>query len=248
MELLVAVGECYGAERMVQVTFSHLSCINPVTVGKGGKIFHESVAERSEKFVIPTTTNPTFLDPWAWQEMEFNDELYKDNSRLSSALAKMGGFLCTTCTPYLIDHTPRFGEHVAWYESSGILYANAALGSRTNREGGPSAPDIALIGRTPAYGYHSDENRYGKLEVQVNANLQGDTDYGTLGYFVGHISQDRVPVIKGIPTSVSRHELTYLGSAHAASESFAHYHGVSVTPISKQTRLSPWGKLLVIFQ
>ncbi len=230
MELLVALGECYEAERMILVASAHLSCANPVTAGKGGSIFIKSMAEKGGKFVVPTTTNPTSLDPWAWQEMGYREELFQEHQALSEAIAEMGGFLCNTCVPYLIGHAPRMREHVAWAESSAILYANAVLGSRTNREGGPSALASALTGRTPAYGYHLDENRYGKLKVKVDVNLKGDTDYGTLGYFVGRIAQDRVPVLTGIPTFISQHELKCLGAALATSGSVAHYHVVGVTP------------------
>jgi predicted aconitase len=230
MELLVAVGECYGAERMVPVASAHLSCANPVTAGKGGSIFIKNMAEKGGKFIVPTTTNPTSLDPWAWQEMGYSERLYQEHSALSGAIAEMGGFLCNTCVPYLIGHAPRMREHIAWAESSAILYANAVLGARTNREGGPTALASGLTGRTPAYGYHLDENRYGKLKVEVNAHLKGDTDYGTLGYFVGRIAQNRVPILQGIPPSVSQHELKCLGAALATSGSVAHFHVVGVTP------------------
>lgn len=230
LELLVAVGECYGAEKMVPVASAHLSCANPVTAGKGGTIFIKGMAEKGGKFTIPTTTNPTSLDPWGWQEMGFSEEIYQEHAALSGALAEMGGFLCNTCVPYLIGHAPRMGEHVAWAESSAIIYANAILGGRTNREGGPSALAAGLTGRVPGYGYHLDENRHGKIKVKVNAKLKGDTDYATLGYFAGKIAQDRVPIFSEIPPSISQDELKCLGAALATSGSVAHFHVVGVTP------------------
>jgi hypothetical protein len=230
MELLIAVGDCYGAQQMISVTSVHLVAANPVTAGKGGTIFIKDMAERGGKFVVPTTTNPTSLDPWAWQEMGFNEEIHKEHIALSESIAKMGGLLCNTCTPYLIGHIPRMREHIAWGESSAVVYANAILGSRTNREGGPTGLAAGITGRTPAYGYHLDENRYGKLKIIVNANLKGDTDYATLGYFVGRIAQDRVPIFTGIPPSISQHELKCLGAALATSGSVAHYHVVGITP------------------
>lgn len=230
VELLIAVGECYGAEKMIPVTSAHIPSANPGTAGKGGTSFFKDMAERGGKFIIPVTTNPACVDPWAWQEMGLNEELYQEQMALSGAIAKMGGFLCNTCTPYLIGHAPRIREHIAWGESSAIVYANAILGSRTNREGGPTALAAGLTGRTPAYGYHLDENRYGKLKIEVTANLKGDTDYATLGYFAGRIAQDRVPVFTGIPYSISNHELKCLGAAVATSGSVAHFHVVGVTP------------------
>jgi predicted aconitase len=109
-ELSVAVGECYDAEKTVPVASAHLSCANPVTAGKEGTIFIKNIAERGGKFGIATTTNPTSLDPWAWQEMGFSAKIYQEHLALSKAIAEMGGFLCNTCTPYLIGHAPRIRE------------------------------------------------------------------------------------------------------------------------------------------
>lgn len=230
MELLVAVGECYGAERMIPVASAHLSCANPVTAGKGGTIFIKNMAKGGGRFVIPTTTNPTSLDPWAWREMGFSQDIYQENAALSETLAGMGGYLCNTCIPYLIGHAPRLREHVAWAESSAIIYANAVLGARTNREGGPSALAAGLTGRVPAYGYHLDENRHGSIKIRVNAKLNAETEYATLGYFAGKIAQDKVPILTGIPPSVSQDELKCLGAALATSGSAALFHVVGVTP------------------
>ena len=230
MELLVAVGECYLAERMVPVTSVHMSSVNPVTAGKGGTKFIKDLAERGGKFVIPATTNVASIDPWAWQEMGFSEEIHREHEGLSGAIEKMGGLLCNTCIPYLIGHAPRMGQHVAWCESSAVVYANAVLGSRTNREGGPTALAAALVGKIPAYGYHLDENRYARLKIIVNTELKGDTDYATLGYFAGRIAQDRVPIFSGLPPTVSQDELKYMSGAIACAGSVSHYHIVGVTP------------------
>jgi predicted aconitase len=229
MELLVALGDCYDAEQMVPVRSAHLVSADPVDAGKGGMRFIKDMAEGGGKFVIPTTTNPACLEPWTWKEMGFTEELYREQMVLSEEIAKMGGFLCNTCAPYLIGHAPRMGEHVAWGESSAISYVNAVLGGRTNREGGPTGLAAGLTGRTPAYGYHLDENRHGNLKIMVHADLKGDTDYATLGFFTGKIAQDRVPIFIGISPFISHHELKSLGAGLATSGSVAHYHVIGVT-------------------
>ena len=87
-----------------------------------------------------------------------------------------------------------FGDHVAWSESSAISYANSViLGARTNREGGPSALSAALLGKTPNYGFHLDENRRPVILIEVEPELY-DSDYGALGYIVGEMIGDKVPV------------------------------------------------------
>jgi predicted aconitase len=242
MELLVAVGECYGAEQMVPVASAHLSSANPVTAGKGGTIFIKDMAARGGKFVIPATTNVASIDPWAWKEMGFSEEIHREHEALSGAIADMGGYLCNTCIPYLIGHAPRMNEHVAWGESSAVLYANAVLGSRTNREGGPTILASGLTGRTPAYGYHLDENRCGKLKIRVNAPLKGGTDYATLGYFAGRIAQDRVPILTGLSPFMSQDEIKCLGAALGTAGSVSHYHVVGVTPEAPTEKVASGSK------
>ena len=39
-----------------------------------------------------------------------------------------------TCTPYMLDNLPNFGEHCAWSESSAVIYLNSVLGARSNRD------------------------------------------------------------------------------------------------------------------
>lgn len=230
MELLVALGDAYDAERMVPIGSVHLVGPSPTSAGKGGMAFIKDIAKKGGKFVVPTTTNPACLEPWLWKEMGFSAELYKEQVAMSEAIAEMGGLICNTCTPYLIGNTPRLREHVVWGESSAVLYANSVLGARTNREGGPAAIAAAITGRTPAHGYHLDENRYGTLQIVNTANLKCETDYSTFGYFAGKIAQDRVPVVVGIPLSISLDEIKCLGTPFSVSGSVSLYHVVGVTP------------------
>ena len=142
----------------------------------------------------------------------------------------MGGVACHTCTPYLIGHCPKYGEHVAWGESSAIAYVNSVIGARTNREGGPAALAAAIAGRVPAYGYHLDENRRGQFLIHVRTELSDIADYGALGYWVGTRVESGVPVFTGIPKDVSNDQLKSLGAALASSGAVALFHIVGVTP------------------
>jgi len=242
MELLVALGDCFDAERMVPIVSAHLVAPNPVTAGKGGTAYIKEMAEKGGRFVVTLTTDPACLEPWLWREMGFSEDLYRNQVALSEAIARMGGLLCNTCTPYLIGHFPRIREHVAWGESSAVIYANAVIGARTNREGGPSALAAAITGRTPACGYHLDENRRGQIEVINHVDLKCATDYATLGYFIGKIAGDRVPIIMGIPSSISQDEIKCFGAPLAVTGSISHYHIVGVTPEAPTEEAASGGK------
>ena len=114
------------------------------------------------------------------------------------AFCKMGILISCNCSRYLIGNLPRYGEHVAWSESSAVTFANSVLGARTNREGGPSALAAAFVGKTPSYGLHLDQNRIPDISVQVNANLSKLSDWGALGYAIGKKAENKIPYITGI--------------------------------------------------
>ncbi len=228
MEILVSLGECYDAEKMIPVTSAHL-LYSIGGVGKGGALFIQEMADKGGEFIIFSDTNPSNIDP-SWHDFDTCEKDFQEQKLLIDAFTKMGAFLSDTCAPYLIGHVPRMGEHIAWNESSAIIFANSVLGTRANREGGPSALAAALTGRVPEHGFHLGQNRYGDLRILVNARLKGLHDYGTLGYFIGKIAEDKIPVLIGISPSVSLDELKLLGAAAATSGSVAMYHAVGVTP------------------
>ena len=233
MELLVALGEVYGARKMVKVTHSHFGHPLKSETIKAVVSYLEDLAGKGGKFVVTTTTQALGADPLLWKEMGISDELHRDGEAFRQSCAKMGAFMCNTCTPYQVGHVPGLGEHIAWMESSAVIFSNSVLGARTNREGGPTAIAAALTGRVPMYGYHLDENRYGELKIIVTAKLDDSSDYASLGYFVGEAAGDRVPVLVNIPSTVSWDQLKSLGAAAAASGSVALYHAVGVTPEAK---------------
>ncbi|MFS0862009.1 aconitase X [Fredinandcohnia sp. 179-A 10B2 NHS] len=230
MEILVALGESFGAERLIEVNSVHMAGSSIVVAGDAGTKFVENISKQGAKFVTKVTTNPTAIDPDKWREIGIDEEDTALQNRLSDSYKSMGANACNTCTPYLVGNTPRFGEHLAWGESSAVVYANSVFGARTNREGGPSALASSLTGRTPLYGFHLTENRYGKVLVKLEAELNDMTDYGTLGYFVGkQVGQD-TPVFEGMPKSPTLDEQKALSAALASSGSVSMFHSVGITP------------------
>jgi len=79
-----------------------------------------------------------------------------------------------------------------------VTFANSVIGAKTNREGGPSALAAALVGKTPCYGLHLDENRVPEVLVKVKACLEKFSDWGALGYSIGKKAENKIPYITGI--------------------------------------------------
>lgn len=230
MDILVALGESFDAKRLVPINNVHMAGTSVLVTEEAGTRFVEGIREQGGNFVTRVTTNPTAIDPTKWEEIGIPEEDEVMQRRLTAAYAGMGANSCNSCIPYLVGNSPRFGEHMAWGESSAVVYANSVCGARTNREGGPSGLASALTGRTPEYGFHLEENRYGKFLVKVEASLNDMTDYGTLGCFTGKIAGQDTPVFTGIPDNPTIEQLKALSAALASSGSVSMFHAVGVTP------------------
>jgi predicted aconitase len=230
MEILVALGESFGAERLVPINNVHMAGSSVLVAEEAGTKFVEDIRKQGGKFITKVTTNPTAVDPTQWEAIGIPESDSILQTRLTNAYAGMGANSCNTCIPYLVGNSPRFGEHMAWGESSAVVYANSVCGARTNREGGPSGLASALTARTPEYGFHLKKNRYGKFLVKVEAQLRDMTDYGTLGYFTGKIAGQDTPVFTGIPSNPTLEQLKALSAALASSGSVSMFHAVGVTP------------------
>ena len=197
MEILVALGDIYGAERLIKVGSVQVAGVSYHNLGDAGLEFLNELAKDGKVRVL-TTLNPAGMDLENWRQLGISEEFAEKQNRVIDAFEKMGILISCTCTPYLIGNLPRYGEHVAWSESSAVTFANSVIGAKTNREGGPSALAAALVGKTPCYGLHLDENRVPDIQVKVNARLAKFSDWGALGYSVGKKAENKIPYITGI--------------------------------------------------
>jgi len=230
MEILVALGEIYDAERMIEIKSAQISGVSYKSLGEEGLEFIERLAEDG-RVRVPTTLNPCGIDLERWRELGFPEEFAEKQLKVIKAYLKLGIKQTLTCTPYLAGNRPRFGDHIAWSESSAIIYANSVLGARTNREGGPSALAAAIAGRTPLYGLHLDENRVPGIEVKIPKPLSG-YGYAALGFLVGRLAGDKIPLFRGVKL-ISDEELRLLGAALACSGGIPLFHIEGITPEAK---------------
>ncbi|MCK5309291.1 MAG: aconitase X catalytic domain-containing protein, partial [Thermoplasmata archaeon] len=168
----------------------------------------------------------------------------KNQIRIMEAFRKMGIVVTATCTPYLAGNLPRFGEHIAWSESSAVSFSNSVIGARTNREGGPSALAAAICGVTPNYGLHLDENRKPDIVIDIDTALENNVDFGALGYHVGKQVKNKIPYFKGIKNA-NTDQLKALGAAMAASGAVALYHAEGLTPEARDYDVSGLEKINV---
>jgi hypothetical protein len=232
LELLVALGKVFGADRLVPIKSAQVSGASYKTIGKYGL---DWLASLDAKAVVPAVLNPIGMARTRWEEMGIDPAFAGNQQAVIAAYERLGIRLDCTCTPYYLYET-RYGDHLAWSESSAVSYANSVIGARTNREGGPSALAAAIIGKTPCYGLHLDKNREPQMVIDVHADTSNWTiaDYGALGYHAGKIVGNRIPYFRGITPGADA--LKAIGAAMAATGAVALYHVEGVTPEAQKKR------------
>jgi predicted aconitase len=115
-------------------------------------------------------------------------------------------------------------------ESSAVIYANSVLGARTNTEGRESTSAAMLTGKIPDWGLHQTEYRYGTHRIDVEIPVDSVMDWGMLGYYVGDVVQERIPVVTGRYGRPEIVRLKHFGAAASSSGGVEMYHIVGVTP------------------
>ncbi len=228
MEILVALGKIYGAPRLVKCTSAQISGVSYKNIGDAGADFLWDLAQKGARVRIASYINPAGMDLNRFEEMGLDRKFIEGQNRILQAYRKMGVNLSLTCAPYQIGVEPRLGEHVAWAESSAVIFANSVLGAMTNRESGVSALCSAITGYTPYYGYHLTSNRVATLLVRVDAKLTDPVDYAILGSHIGRVAGERVVAFRGI--NPTREDLKALGAALASTGAVALFFVEGVTP------------------
>jgi predicted aconitase len=227
MEILSSLGDIYSADKLIPVSSCQIAGASYKTIGDAG-LFFVSEFSKSSKVKVKSTLNPIGMDSTEWQRMGIKREFAEKQLDILDAYLKMGIDCSCTCTPYIIGNRPNCGEHVAWSESSAVSFVNSALGAKSNREGGPSSLASSIIGKTPNYGLHLQENRKAGIIIDVKASIKSYSDVGALGNYVGSIIGSKIPYFKNL--ELDSDKLKSLGAAMAASGSVALYHVEGLTP------------------
>jgi hypothetical protein len=214
IKILVRLGELFNATRLIPISSAHVSGISYKTLGDAPIEYFETLANAGGKVKTKGTLNPQSFDP-EYLKNKLSADLQKKQLDILKQFEKMGFTQSLTCTPYYLEE-PKSGSHLAWAESSAVVYTNSVLGAWTNREGGPSALAAAIIGKTSNYGIHKAENRQAGVLVEVDKCMKNETDFGVLGIWLGKILGDKIPAIQGLQ-GTSKDNLKQLGAALAST-------------------------------
>ncbi|MCL4325079.1 MAG: aconitase X catalytic domain-containing protein [Candidatus Thermoplasmatota archaeon] len=224
MRILVSLGELNDARRLIPVWSVQLSGISFKTMGVPGTEFLEDAAKEVH-VAVPTTINPAGYDVGGPGLVPVSEDFRGKQERIVRALLAMGALPTFSCTPYTTEYTPPAGAHLAWAESSAVIYSNSVLGAFSNREGAPSALASAVTGVTPEYGLHLPEGRRPSVVVQVAP--QEDLHFSSLGAFLGKALGSKIPYLRGIRPEVD--DMKAMGAAMSAWGSVPMFHVEGVT-------------------
>lgn len=194
IEVLVRIGEALGAERLIEVSHAHVSGVSYFNIGDFGLEFVEDLSEAGARFSVYTTANP-YAALADYGGRGFNNSVFSRQARIVEALRRMG-VRSFTCTPYYVRR-PQQGEHVAWAESSAVLYANSVLGAMTNREPGVVALFSGIVGRTYLGEAHRGLPPEARFVVEVE-RPRDPSEAGAYGLLVGESLGSSIPVVYGL--------------------------------------------------
>ncbi|MEM4647445.1 MAG: aconitase X catalytic domain-containing protein [Candidatus Nezhaarchaeales archaeon] len=216
LELVIAIAESYGYGELVRIKGAHISGISYKNIGDSGLEYLRDLVEGGARVRVKTTTNPCGFDldkPWLF---DVDEDFFKRQMEILRLLKEMGAKLSLTCTPYYVDNKPRRGDHIAWAESSAVIYANSIIGAYTNRESGPSALAAAITGRSALTRDHTDE-RGPSIVIDVEAKVLDYFDWSLLGFVVGKLAPDEIPLLKIKGRTCNNDELKCLCAGLGAS-------------------------------
>jgi predicted aconitase len=249
MKILVAFGNTFGAEKLVDLGGAPHS---NMFIGAGYMSsmikMLEECAKAGLKSYAPYTVNPRPYDVYNVQnnalDMTMIYEGYPLQMELDYVHALLGApdLNYRTCACYLdeIGNAPKPGTYVAWAESSAVNYGNSVLGIRTNRNGAGMDLIQAMLGKAPKFGLMTDEGRKAKWLVEVKTSKE--PDWGAVGTAIGRKCVEDVPYVTGLDkyfkdgkvTADNLHLLKAMGSATASSGAVGLYHVEGVTPDAKK--------------
>ena len=242
MDLLVRYGEALGAERLVAVsnvagTWNAASPAVRPFADEGGMdaVFSKFNLDADDVVETPQTEVYTCqlihgIDTRNTAVTGVSEEVADRQRQAEKYFGQRGVAMFNTCTPYQVGNVPVRGEHCAWMESSAVVYCNAVLGARTNTEGRESSGAASITARIPYWGFHIPENRFGTHRVDVEVDVDSMMDWGLLGYYVGEIVEEDIPVLDGIRNTPSMIKLKHFGAAAASSGGVEMYHIPGTTP------------------
>lgn len=231
MSYLVHAAEMLGAPKLIPASFLHIDACH--YYGQVHLDFAEHLLKQGAKFSIPAWTN-TLTVNLQGKAVRPNTPDTQAARRLAALYCDMGANPVWTCAPYQLPGGPVLGDQIIGSESNAVGYYNSVVGARTNKYGDFLEVCAGLVARVPYMGLHTDTGRRGQVLVDLGqleqTEIQREGFCEILGLLIGRLCGKDVPVIVGMPETVSKDALKGLAATAAASGDVSLFHVVGVTP------------------
>ncbi|MBX2823830.1 MAG: DUF521 domain-containing protein [Gammaproteobacteria bacterium] len=230
MQIIARMAQLQGADSLLDVTQVHIDAC--VYNGPSSLQVAEQLLAWGAEVKVPTTLNSISVDQQRWHSQGVEASFATAAVRLGEVFVEMGAQRSFTCAPYLLGSVPALNQQVAWAESNAVTFANSVIGARTLKY--PDFLDvcIALTGRAPAIGCHTETGRMPTIVIEVEyVDSYSDAFWPLLGYHTGLLAANELPMISGLEKiKVNQDELKSFSAAFATTSSTPMFHIAGVTP------------------
>ena len=189
--ILVATGEAINADRLIPITWAHLSGVNYNTIGDAGEEFLSQISSKA-KVAVKTTLNPMGFDIDNVSNYNVDQNFIEKQQSIRESYEKMGVTPSFSCIPYELYDLPNKGTQVSFAESNAAIYANSIGNLKTNKESAFSALASALTGKSPYSDLRKDDRP--NLEIRMKVQQPNELTFGLLGFFAGKIADNSVAI------------------------------------------------------
>jgi predicted aconitase len=247
MRTVVSYGDLFGAKRFVPLDKPvHLVTSFGVTMLKPLYAMMEELIESGLKAKMPFTVDPRPLDNNLGDnlierlvfKLVYGKQQQYEQQLMAVGLKDSRAFTCA-CYMEEVGNVPEKGDILAWAESSAVVYANSVIGARSNRTSAIIDLFCGILGKTPEFGFLTDEGR--KADWIIDVKTSSLPPAQVLGSSIGIKVQDEVPYIRGLDKllmGMSKDQINdYLkdmGAAAASNGAVALFHVKGITPEAKE--------------
>lgn len=159
------------------------------------KVFSKMVLSSDEDYKLDefskncfTQTCAAGCDHYEWESLNLTQEIFDKNQKYLDRVKEVGVSIAGSCTPFLNGWIPLRGEHFVTTESSNVIMANSLFAAYGNCDSLEASAWSAICGRTPKWGLHIAENRYGTHVFEIECKSDTVMDWDIIGYTVGRMS------------------------------------------------------------
>ncbi|HET6516909.1 MAG TPA: aconitase X catalytic domain-containing protein [Nitrosopumilaceae archaeon] len=189
--ILVATGEAINADRLVPISWAHLSGVNYNTIGDAGEEFLSKISNDA-KVAVKTTLNPMGFDIDSVSNYNLDQNFIEKQQSIRESYERMGVTPSFSCIPYEIYALPDKGTQVSFAESNAAIYANSIGHLKTNKESAFSALASALTGKSPYSDLRKDD--VPNLTIRMKIQQPNELTFGLLGFFAGKVADSSVSI------------------------------------------------------